>query len=387
MGITRLMNLLREKAPNAIKTVSLHTYTGHAFALDASMAMYQFLISTQQIKSGFSIAELRDSNGNLTGHLLGLYNRSIMLMENGIKPVWVFDGKPPEAKSHVLKQRKQRKEDAEKGKSEAKDEGDMERALKLSNQTVKIDQQMTNDAKRLVQLLGLPMIEAPSEAEATCSILAKSGKVYAAATEDMDSLCFGCPILIRDINNKNEPVIEINLEQVLNELKINMDEFIDLCILCGCDYSSKIEGIGVINAYKLIKEHKNIEGVIKYAENFNKDPNHKKKLTYDKEEFNYIEARELFKHPEVIDVEKVNLVWKNPDKEGLKKFLVDEKNFNENRINNALVRIENAKSKSSQMRMENFFKMSQTVHSSSGVKGKTKNESNIKAKAKGKGKK
>ena len=381
MGITRLMYLLKEKCPQAIKNVNLKTYTGHIFALDASMAMYQFLISTQQIKSGFSIGELRDAQGNLTGHLLGLYNRSIMLMENGIKPCWVFDGKPPDAKIYVLKKRKQRKEDAEKGKSEAKDEGNMEKALKLANQTIKIDEQMTKDAKRLIKLLGLPMIEAPSEAEATCSVLAKGKKVFAAATEDMDCLCFGCPVLIRDLNNKDEPVIEINLEAVLKGLELTMDEFIDLCILCGCDYCPHIEGIGPIKALSLIKEHKNIEGVIKYAETFNKDPNHKKKLTYDEEEFNFELARKLFKEPDVVDVEKTELVWGKPDYEGLKKFLVEEKNFSETRIDTAMKRIENAKSKASQTRMENFFQLKPMQTS---VKiGKKKDEEKFTAKKKG----
>ena len=107
MGIKRLMNLLREKAPKSIKSVPLSNYTGQLFALDASMAMYQFLISTQTIKTGFSIAELRDEQGNLTGHLLGLLNRTLMLMEHGIRPVWVFDGKPPEAKMNTLRGRKE----------------------------------------------------------------------------------------------------------------------------------------------------------------------------------------------------------------------------------------------------------------------------------------
>ena len=193
MGITRLMNLLREKCPKSIKSVPLSHYTGQIFALDASMAMYQFLISTQTIKtSGFSIAELRDEEGNLTGHLLGLLNRTLMLMEHGIRPVWVFDGKPPEAKLNCLRGRKERKDNAEKEKDEAKDQGDLEKALKFANQTIRIDQKMTDDAKKLIKLLGIPVIEAPSEAEATCSILAKDKKVFAAATEDMDTICFGC---------------------------------------------------------------------------------------------------------------------------------------------------------------------------------------------------
>jgi flap endonuclease-1 len=355
MGIKRLMNLLREKAPKSIKSVPLSNYTGQLFALDASMAMYQFLISTQTIKTGFSIAELRDEQGNLTGHLLGLLNRTLMLMEHGIRPVWVFDGKPPEAKMNTLRGRKEIKENAEKEKDEAKDQGDMEKALKFANQTIKIDQKMTDDAKKLISLLGIPVIEAPSEAEATCSILAKDKKVFAAATEDMDTLCFGCPVLIRELTGKEENIIEIKLDVALSELGLTMDEFVDLCILCGCDYCERIEGIGCIKAFQLIKEYKTIEKVIEYTEKYNKDDNHKKKMTYNKENFDFVQARELFKKPEVIDTSKVELNFTSPNIEGLKEFLVKEKNFSETRIDNAIKRLGNAKNKANQSRLDSFF--------------------------------
>jgi len=356
MGITRLMNLLKEKCPQSIKSVPLSNFIGQIFALDASMAMYQFLISTQTIKTnGYSIAELRDEEGNLTGHLIGLINRTLLLLEHGIKPVWVFDGKPPEAKMNCLKGRKERKENAEKEKDEAKDQGDMEKALKFANQTIKIDEKMTNDAKKLIKLLGIPCIEAPSEAEATCSILAKDKKVFAAATEDMDTLCFGCPVLIRDLSGKEENVIQIKLDEVLSGLGLTMDEFVDLCILCGCDYCDRIEGIGCIKAYQLIKDYKTIEKVIEYTDEYNKDNSHKKKLTYNKDNFDFPKARELFKKPEVIDSSTVDLKFNPPDTTGLKEFLIKEKNFNETRIDNIIKRLENAKSKANQSRLDNFF--------------------------------
>ena len=221
------MNLLREKCPSCIRQVKLNQYIGQIFALDASMAMYQFLISTQTIKTGWTISELKDKDGNLTGHLIGMYHRTLKLMECGIKPVWVFDGKPPEAKMNTLRGRKERKEDAKKNEEEAKDKGEMEEALKFANQTIRITPQMTADAKKMVTLLGVPMIEAPSEAEASCSILAKSQKANAAVTEDMDTLCFGCPILIRELNSKDEEVTEVNLAEALKGLDLTMDQFIE----------------------------------------------------------------------------------------------------------------------------------------------------------------
>ena len=298
------------------------------------------MISTQHIKSGFGLQELKDSDGNLTGHILGLFNRSIMLMEKGVRPCWVFDGKPPEAKKRTLADRKKKKEDAEAGQQEALEEGDMDKVLKLAGMSVRVTPQMTSDAKELVRLLGLPMIEAPSEAEAQCSVMAKASKVYAVATEDMDCLTFGCPILLRDFTSKDDPVIEIKLDEILKGLEVTMEQFVDICILCGCDYADSIDGIGPIKAHKLIQEHKNIEGVLRYVDDYNKDPKKKKKLTYDLEDFDFKQARELFKSPETTEADSFDLKWLTPDYEGLKKFLVEGKGFAESRIESAMKRIE-----------------------------------------------
>ena len=170
--------------------------------------------------------------------------------------------------------------------------------------------------------------------------MAKSGKVYATASEDMDCLTFGCPILLRGFSNKDEPVTEIKLDIVLKDLDVTMDEFIDLCILCGCDYCDSIEGIGPIKAHSLIKENKDIEGVIKYAEKYNCDSTKKKKFVCPEENFDFEEARALFKKPEVTDPDKIELKWTTPDFEGLKEFLCKEKGFNEGRIDSAFKRIE-----------------------------------------------
>ncbi len=293
----------------------------------------------------------------MTGHILGLFNRSIMLMEKGVRPCWVFDGKPPEAKKRTLNERKKKKEQAEQNRQEALEEGDMDKVLKYAGMSVKVTSQMTNDAKELVRLLGLPVIEAPSEAEAECSIMAKAGKVYAVATEDMDCLTFGCPILLRDFTNKDDPVIEIKLDIVLKDLNITMDQFIDICILCGCDYADSIDGIGPIKAHKLIQEYKNIEGVLAYVDEYNKDGKKKKKFIYDLETFPYEEARKLFRNPECSDPEKIELKFLTPDYEGLKKFLVEGKGFAESRIDSAMKRIEAAKEKANQSRLDSFFKI------------------------------
>lgn len=178
MGIHKLMSLIEEKAPKAIKEIQLDMLTGKVVAIDASMAIYQFLISTQTLSKGYGVTELRDKEGNLTGHLVGLLNRSLTLLDNGVKPVWVFDGKPPELKSGELEERKERKRKAEEDYEMAKEEGDLEAAQKLAQRTIRISPEMIKDAKKMLELAGIPIIEAPTEAEAQCAQLVKDEIAY-----------------------------------------------------------------------------------------------------------------------------------------------------------------------------------------------------------------
>jgi flap endonuclease-1 len=166
MGIKQLMSLIQEKAPKAIKHIQLEILTGKIVACDASMAIYQFLIATQTMKQGMGISEMRDAEGNLTGHLVGLFHRTIQFMENGVKPIWVFDGKPPELKDHVLDQRKVLKENAEEEKQRAIEAGDLETAKRMAGRSIKITAEMMDDAKKLLKLMGMPIVESPGEAEA-----------------------------------------------------------------------------------------------------------------------------------------------------------------------------------------------------------------------------
>ena len=121
----------------------------------------------------------------------------------------------------------------------------------------------------MLRLMGIPVIQAPGEAEAQCSYMCKNGKVDAVCTEDTDCLVFGATTMVRDLNHKKEPLTEINRERVMADLGLTEDEFIDMCILCGCDYASKIEGVGPVKAYKFIKEFSSIENILNFCKKEN----------------------------------------------------------------------------------------------------------------------
>ena len=131
---------------------------------------------------------------------------------------------------------------------------------------------MTEDAKKLAILMGVPVLEAPGEAEAQCAELVRSERAYAAATEDMDARAFGARILLRGFSSQKAPVTQIDLAETLDGFKMNMEQFVDLCILCGCDFTGTISGIGPARAFKFIQDVETIENVLDVVERENKDP-------------------------------------------------------------------------------------------------------------------
>lgn len=347
MGIKGLTKLLADNAPSAMKEQKFESYFGRKIAIDASMSIYQFLIVVG--RSGTEM--LTNEAGDVTSHLQGMFSRTIRLLEAGIKPVYVFDGRPPDLKKQELAKRYSKRADATEDLNDARETGNKEDIEKFSKRTVKVTKQHNEDCKKLLRLMGVPVIEAPSEAEAQCAALCKSSKVYAVASEDMDSLTFGAPRFLRhlmDPSSKKIPVMEFEVSTVLEELNLTMDQFIDLCILSGCDYCDSIRGIGGMTALKLIRQHGSIENIL---ENINKE-------RYQiPDEWPYQEARRLFKEPSVLpDDDQNELKWSPPDEEGLICFLVNENGFNSDRITKAIEKIKAAKNKSSQGRLESFFK-------------------------------
>merc|ERR1712039_588518 len=175
----------------------------------------------------------------------------------------------------------------------------------MGKQTVKVTKEQNEETKRLLTLMGLPIIEAPSEAEATCAALCRDGKVYAAATEDADCLTFGTKVLVRNLmaaESQKKQILEVSLERVLEQLNITMDQFIDFYILCGCDYCDTLKGVGPATAIRLLVQHGTLEKVLEVLGS-EKIP----------ENFRYEAAREFFKECEAVDTAAVNFVFKEPD--------------------------------------------------------------------------
>ncbi|KAL7414298.1 PIN domain-like protein [Mrakia frigida] len=263
MGIKGLTALIGEEAPKAMTEHDIKTMFGRKVAIDASMSLYQFLIAVRQ-KDG---EMLMNDAGEVTSHLMGTFYRTIRMVDHGIKPCYVFDGKPPDMKKGVLNKRFEKREEAKAGEEEAKETGTVEEIDKMNRRQVRVTREQNLECQKLLKLMGIPVVVAPSEAEAQCAELARGGKVYGAGSEDMDTLTFNSPILLRHLTfseAKKAPIAEINLARVLEGMNMEMDQFVDLCILMGCDYVEPIKGVGPSTAVKLIREHGSLKKVVKF---------------------------------------------------------------------------------------------------------------------------
>jgi len=366
MGIKGLTKLLYDQCPKAIKENQIKTHFGRQVAIDTSMFLYSFLVAIRPD----SFYNLTDANGEVTSHLQGLFYRTLRLLEAGVKPVYVFDGKPPVLKGGELAKRAARKATAKQELEQAKEVGDSEAIAKLVKRTISVTPKQNAECKRMLRLMGLPVVEAPCEAEAQCAELVRGGKAYATATEDMDALTLGTPILLRRMTSsaaQKPPVLEIHLSKVLEGLNITMDQFIDVCILCGCDYTDSIRGIGPKRAIEHIRKYGSIE---KMLENIDT------KRYSVPDTFNYEGARDLFKNPDVTKAEEINIEFGDCDEDALIEFLVNEKNFSQDRVNKGIEKLRTFKKKSVQARLTNYFgapvaTTSSTVASSSSSSSST----------------
>jgi len=332
MGVTNLSSVLKELSTiPIIKEKSVEDYGGKILAFDAFNVLYQFL-ATIRDQRGMS---LTDAEGRTTSHLIGLLTRNSQLLSKGIKPVFVFDGKSHELKRSTVERRSEIKEKAEREYKEALKQDDMQRAKSLGQRISRLDSNMIDDSKKLLELMGIPVVQAPGEGEAQAAQIVAEGNAYAVASQDYDSLLFGGTILVRNLNISGRRTLpsghvktihpnELLLEDMKKGLGFTREQLIDLGILMGTDFNPDgFRGVGAKTAYKYLK---------KYGDFLSIQKNEKK--VHDVVFENYEEVRSIFLSPNV--EEGVNFSFGNYDVNGILKFLVDERGFNSNRYKNLL---------------------------------------------------
>jgi len=336
-----------------IKEITINNLLGKKIAIDAFNSIFQFLATIRQ-RDG---TPLKDFEGNVTSHLSGLFYRTINLIEQDIKPVYVFDGPPHELKLKTIRERREIREKQRKKMEDALDSEDQKEARKYAQGTSKLTSDMIEESKLLLKYMGVPYVEAAHDGEAEAARLVNSGAVWACASQDYDSLLFGAKRLIRNLNiNRKKKVknttinlsIEyINLEAVLKHLDISRQQLVDMGILIGLDFFEGIKGIGEKTALQLIQTHGSIEKIIESGICIKKKP-----IEIDLDAL--AKVRSIFFQIEKPTIEPV-LKWSNPNKKKIMELLCDRHNFSRERIENAFERLHAKKSQKVQTSLDNYF--------------------------------
>jgi len=307
-------------------------------AIDAMNTLYQFLSIIRQ-RDG---TPLKDSNGNITSHLSGLFYRNINLLEENIRPVFVFDGAMPDLKEKESSRRRKKREEAREEWKKLKDEGKVSEAYSKATQSSKINSEMIEEAKNLLDAMGLPYIEAPSEGEAQAAYMSTDdypGDIYAVGSQDWDCLLFGADTMVKNLTTrktrktsgggKKEISTErIQLENVLDQLEVSHEKLVWMGILMGTDFNPDgIHGIGPKTALKLVKEYDDFEELLD-----------DEKVEWESENDPYIILEFLMNPP----VEDTEYEFEEPDPDKIREILVDRHDFSEDRVNSGIKKLEKA---------------------------------------------
>ena len=331
------------------KKITVKELQSKTIAFDTFNMLYQFLATIRSADGTL----LKTSKGKTTSHLVGLFSRISYFRENGIKPIFVFDGKAPDLKQKERDRRRSIKIAAQESYEKAAEEADFEQMKKYASMTSRLDDEMIEDTKKMLRFMGISYVEATGEGEACAAALVRANKAYASASQDYDSLLFKSPRLVRELSASGkkrktgkigyytvEPEM-ILLNDVLNELHMDHDQLIVLGILIGTDYNiGGIKGIGPKKALKLIEKH-----------------NHDFDALFEEVKFNesfdvpWKEIFDLFKDE---PIDNINIIESEPDNELLKELLVSEYEFSEDRIDRYLEKMKLAKDKD-QKSLSSFF--------------------------------
>lgn len=284
MGIRSLNTLIKKYSPESISEKSIKQYSGKKIAIDCSILIYKYVHMSRVPNS----------------HIIGFANRINYYLKNNVLPIFVFDGTPPDAKRSVLQKRQYNrkkiedkitdlKESITEETTEAEADNIKAEVKRLSNQIVYVTKYHIDECKKFLEYTGIPYIQAEGEAEKTCVYLKKINEVDYVVSDDTDTLTFGCECVLK--TNIKDSIQELSLSKILKDFDMSYPEFLDFCILCGCDYCPYIPSIGPQTAFTLIKKHKNLEAVIAL---------NKYKIG---EDFDYVTARKLFTNYEEIKID------------------------------------------------------------------------------------
>ncbi|EQD79452.1 flap endonuclease-1, partial [mine drainage metagenome] len=325
---------------------TLKEQKGSVVAIDAYNIIYQFLSNIRQPDG----TPLMDSSGKITSHISGLFYRTVTFMDNAIRPVYVFDGKPSNLKDQTIAERKLMREKHIAELEQARELGEEERVRSLSSRINYITREIIDESVHLLKLMGTPVIMAPSEGEAQASVLSRLGLVNGVVSQDYDCLLFGAKIVFRNFVSNGRRKIPgknfyvnitpeyLDLEETLRINGISQEQLISIGIMVGTDFNKGIDRVGAKTALNLIKKHGNIKTAL---------------ASRGVEIERLDEIMELFRNPP--SVKNPEIRFEKPDEKSLVKYLCEERSFSEERVIPYVEKIRDFAGSTTQSRLESFF--------------------------------
>ena len=307
-------------------------------AIDAMNTLYQFLSIIRQ-RDG---TPLKDSSGEITSHLSGLFYRNINLLENNIRPVFVFDGEMPDLKQKESSKRRKKREEAREEWKKLKEEGKVDEAYSKATQSSKLTGDMIEESKKLLDAMGIPYIQAPSEGEAQAAFMTLDeapGDIYAVGSQDWDCLLFGADRMVKNLTTRKKrktsgggrkeiSTERIELDDALEQLEVSREKLVWMGVLMGTDFNPDgIKGIGPKTALKLVKNYDSLEELLE-----------DEKVDWDSEKDPF-RIVDFFINPPVTEED---YSFSDPDNEKIRELLIEKHDFGEERVNSGIEKLDKA---------------------------------------------
>ncbi|GAA0679350.1 flap endonuclease-1 [Natronoarchaeum mannanilyticum] len=304
----------------AIESVAFDELEGSVVAVDAHNWLYRYLTTTVRFTADEAYTT---ADGTEVANLIGIVQGLPKFFENDLSPVFVFDGTPTDLKSDEIESRREDREQREEKLEDARERGDDVAVARLDSQTQRLTETIHETSRELLELLDVPIVEAPAEGEAQAAYMARSGDVDYAGTEDYDALLFGSPVTLRQLTSKGDPE-RMDFEATLAKHDLTWEQLVDVGILCGTDFNPGVDGVGPKTAVQLVKEHGDLWGAL---EEKNAHVEHADRL------------RSLFLDPPVEDDYAFD-ADPSPDVDAARRFVCEEWGVDADEVSRGFERIE-----------------------------------------------
>ncbi|WP_136687599.1 flap endonuclease-1 [Halorhabdus amylolytica] len=306
----------------AIESIAFEELAGSIVAVDAHNWLYRYLTTTVKWTND---EVYTTSDGEEVANLVGVVQGLPKFFEHEVTPVMVFDGAVTDLKDDEVKRRREQREQYEDDLEAAREEGDAIRVARLESRTQRLTDVILETTRELLDLLDVPVIDAPAEGEAQAAHMARKGDVDYVGTEDYDALLFGAPLTLRQLTSKGDPEL-MDFQATLDEHDLSWEQLVDVALLCGTDFNEGVRGYGPKTAVKAVREHGDLWGVSEaediYVENADR-------------------IRELFLDPAVTDDYSFETTLE-PDLDAARSFVTEEWEVDAAEVERGFERIESS---------------------------------------------